>query len=608
MAVTLEGKPFLYRYDQGPLGDFSNSEAIILIEDVINEWRSVKTASLVFQRDNPGFLDFDVNGSNFDPVVNRKVLFGHTTIIFDHDGVISASFTQLKSVTGAPAGLTIRLFPLGENRIAESVIVLNGNVINDNAEFLRRFAVHEIGHALGLDHTQSRSVPRPVMYAETVRALLTSSLQLDDKSSLSLLYPNHSELINFGKIEGKVYREDGVTPVFGANVIAKNLDNPTTEITSCVSDYLGNMTGSYTLFALPPGRYQVEVEPIDSMLVFDTKATIGPYTTSEKDKSFRNPVIKGFYIGPKQPTASDESQALVLNVSGGESIENSDIIVMSSFLSTPSEAVITLSNVPPSTKELAIEVDFDSSVLELGSVATSDVPGAKVSVISEGINFPFISPYVSIDNGGQDLPSSFTVKIRFVGVNNGTSVLSLRSVRSFLTNFGQLLPVTTLVDFSSVLVVSGENQPQLPTPSPQPTSGPEIQPTPTTEPTTTPEPTPEPEFPDQPNNIPTLKLEGQDLLTVRSVKTNKIFLKVTAKNFTSASKCIISQSGNFNLRFKPRIFSLSPANSKKTIIVSLSRLDALNIIRNKVEETLDLNVNCNNGAKGLKELTISFAF
>ena len=132
MGLSYGTRPFLYRYDKGPLGMFSNSEIIQIVEGLYSRWENVPTASIKFQRDNPGSLDFDVTGSNFDPILNNPGLLGYTPVIFDNDG------TVLDALYGAGAsnnilGLSGPLIPDSgpfANEIPESQAIFNGKFAN----------------------------------------------------------------------------------------------------------------------------------------------------------------------------------------------------------------------------------------------------------------------------------------------------------------------------------------------------------------------------------------------------------------------------------------------------------------------------------------------
>src|SRR3989338_2221918 len=357
MSITYGTRPFLYRYDQGSLGMFSNAEIIAIIEDLYNDWETVSTTEVNFKRDNPGSLDFDVTAANFDSILNSEDLLGYTPIVFDNDGSLLNAFLGSgagNSVLGLAGPVTVSSGPLA-NQIAESQAIFNGRFIDgtdtgsnpeSTADSLKGTIIHETGHGIGLDHsqinleaikpgaTQSIRDTVPLMFPVAVNDLFL--IRRDDASAISLLYTNQSQLGSFGKIEGKVFRKDGITPVQGANVIARSVDDPTLEAISCVSDYLTENTGLYTLFAVPPGNYKIEIEPID--LSFTGGSGVGPFTASTTDKSFQNPVPAGFYTGPDKPITTDETLALTVNVLAGQIISDVNIIASTTVGSSSSSS------------------------------------------------------------------------------------------------------------------------------------------------------------------------------------------------------------------------------------------------------------------------------
>lgn len=350
-ALSYGKKPFVYKYDRGNLGKLTNDEAIALVESLFTVWETVSTASIIFKRGNPGFLKFDVNANNFIPILRPKTdkdLNGFTPIVFDDDGTILDSYIgQGASKISVGIGGPVVLKHGSRFSIPESQIVLNGKFINGidtkddpeaSIELFKRAILHEIGHAIGLDHSQindeaispfaSKEIKEsvPLMFPKGANDL--STITQDDASALSYLYPNSVELVNFGTIEGKIFREDGKTPVLGANVVLRNVNNPLLNAISCVSDFLANNTGSFVFFAVPPGSYTVEIEPINPAFVSGSSAgpKVGPYTKNSNDKSFQNPVPEGFYTGSNQSVTNDPTKALIIKLEAGQKIKDINIV------------------------------------------------------------------------------------------------------------------------------------------------------------------------------------------------------------------------------------------------------------------------------------------
>src|SRR3989338_135100 len=282
--VTYDSNPVKYRCDKGNLGTLTNFEITAIVDELLSRWELISTAKIDLQRDNPGLLNIDVNSTNYVPVLDAQTELGYTPIVFDSDGSIvndllgAGSSRRVLGFAGPAFVKTIDLMTY----IAESVGLFNGVFVDGIEtspnpelvlEVIKATILHEFGHAIGLDHAQINvdslafGAPQsvrdevPLMFPISVNDL--SDIKRDDKTSISLLYPETPALAGFGEINGHVFREDGMTQVLGANVIARNVSDPLREAVSIISGYLDS-TGSFKLFALPPGNYRVEIEPINS--------------------------------------------------------------------------------------------------------------------------------------------------------------------------------------------------------------------------------------------------------------------------------------------------------------------------------------------------------
>ena len=118
-------------------------------------------------------------------------------------------------------------------------------------------------------------------------------------------------------------------------------------------------------------------------------------------------------------------------------------------VATPSQAVITVSGVPTGTQGLAVGVTVDTTIVTLGSAATSSVSGALAVVgsMSEGVGI--------ISTSG-NLPASFTITVPLAGVAVGMSSLAVGQVLDMLGGTA-IAGASALVDTSSVSVASSSS-------------------------------------------------------------------------------------------------------------------------------------------------------
>lgn len=305
----------------GGLGRLSNAEAVQLVRDLLEEWGAVtlngfSTVNLSVQE---GVGLGDVDEDNVDdffsycpsdetcltedpPFVLGNAYQGQSPIIFDSDGEI----TDLIQGNGAKRSI----LGFGGPRVAETIggdfvitegqAILNGLFINcpsgaassDSCqspevtlEEYRGAILHELGHFIGLDHTQvnlssaqkalrgddSEVAAIPTMFPIYVDGVAMGSLHYDDQVAISLLYPSASYQSQFCTLSGTIYEADGVTELQGVNVVAARTDSPLSESTSFVSGSYytgtvgscGHAAGDFSITGLIPGvEYQVSIEKI----------------------------------------------------------------------------------------------------------------------------------------------------------------------------------------------------------------------------------------------------------------------------------------------------------------------------------------------------------
>jgi hypothetical protein len=317
--------PVPYLTDIGGLGNQSNTQANSLVTEAFRVWQNIDTADIRFQ--NAGQLSYDVTATNiliFNNAIRscRNSTQPTNSIVYDVDGsIITALGMDNNSTLGFSESLCT---DDAAGAYTRAWVVLNGRFIdgqpdspNHSSVTLDEFKgvfVHELGHLIGLDHSQinlncltNSSCPSadlaglPIMFPILLEEA-DDIPKTDDIAALSAIYPASKFNTTKGRIQGRVVFSDGITPAQGYNVIARLEGNPRATAVSCVSGYLftagvGNdfapselneeqdygsqdpsLIGFYDIPGLPPGNYTIEVEAIynGADYAFIDGSSVGP--------------------------------------------------------------------------------------------------------------------------------------------------------------------------------------------------------------------------------------------------------------------------------------------------------------------------------------------
>lgn len=300
--VTYANPVIVLNIDPGTLGTKSNTQADALVQRAFSLWNNVSTSTILFIQGAD--LKTDININNFTtvlPNLNKTVLHqddGLNPVVYDNNGsIIDAFFGPGQS--NSTVGFATSIVQIGSSHFSEGYAVISGKDIGLSPLDFELIITHELGHMIGLDHTQaninnnekyldfpgvcttSQPASYPVMYPFICRT--TESLHGDDISAVSALYPTTDFSQNFGEVNGFLTDTAG-NAILGANIW---LENITTGVAySTVSDYLKQRNGFYQLF-VPPGNYTLHANSINSQ--FYEGSAIGPYAETANDLSFQSP-------------------------------------------------------------------------------------------------------------------------------------------------------------------------------------------------------------------------------------------------------------------------------------------------------------------------------
>jgi len=225
----------------------AESNPIAAVRAAMSSWQSVQTATISFADLKPSSVD---SGAH------------------DELNLITMADTAAnEQIVGGPLGavaLTRLDFDANTGEITESDIILNPSCrfstnLAPNTYDLQAIVTHEIGHALGCDHSVAQN--------DTMFALMAPGeffqryLSADAIAFASLTYPDQTRVESLGKISGSV--TSGGKGIFGASVTAVNVDR------NLVYAALSEPDGTYTINGTAAGHYALYAEPLDGPVTPD---------------------------------------------------------------------------------------------------------------------------------------------------------------------------------------------------------------------------------------------------------------------------------------------------------------------------------------------------
>jgi hypothetical protein len=324
--------------DVGGLGVVNSMQARTLLRKSLRSWSSVETSS--FRAEIAGTTNDlglgDITGANAGSIIGADN-GGGLHVIFDADGTVLTDF--LGAGFGV-LGIATPEFLEGEGsrRIVEGWVVITGQ--GEGVEEvvtgapLSGVITHELGHAIGLAHSQTNGLyfrnqpieawglpagaeragpdqcpanittyptadqvetmypfidPYPTSPTYNSPGMATVNVA-DDKSALSTLYPAPGFRQATGRIVGRVLAADGESELTGINVIARNAAKPFDAISRISGDRTQGLIGadgSFEIVGLIPGA---------SYVLYVDQLGPGGFSTP-----------KGVLLGPEENWNANES-------------------------------------------------------------------------------------------------------------------------------------------------------------------------------------------------------------------------------------------------------------------------------------------------------------
>lgn len=212
---------------------------------------------------------------------------------------------DIRAQVGDALAITSTFFNPQQGEITDSDIIFNPKVTSQGgpASFsttqapgsfdLQSTAEHEVGHALGADHTGVLGAT--MAQSGRTEEIFVRTLTDDDLAFLYHVYPNAEAATALGRITGRVTQTGG-GPVLGGLVVAVS---PSSGV--AVGALTDIQTGAYEIGGMPPGDYLVYAESLNG--------PVRPVNVSLPDNFVTAPFQTGLFGGNASPA--------MVNVSAG---------------------------------------------------------------------------------------------------------------------------------------------------------------------------------------------------------------------------------------------------------------------------------------------------
>ena len=206
-------------------------------------------------------------------------------------------------------------------------------------------AVHELGHALGLQHTWTGAAMSQGVIRNTTR---TRPIDADDVAAFLLLYGAPNWSASYGSISGQVTFAGSGTGVNLASVVALPVAGPAVST-------LTDPSGFYTINGLPPGTYMVFAHPLPpDAFPINSEGLRLPYDSNGLPFDPNGDFQTVFY-----PGTTDSTAAATFTVSAGATFTQVNFNVQAEGAVTMYD-VVTHGFLDPSTRDYTVNAGLST--------------------------------------------------------------------------------------------------------------------------------------------------------------------------------------------------------------------------------------------------------
>lgn len=427
------GASITINLDQGNLGGRTKAQADALVTQAMALWTNVTTATVALNR-GPD-LPVDVTVANYTTYLDHYS-DGLNPVIYDSDGSITDDMFGA-GAKGSILGFAGSSYNISTAKYIEGEAVINGAYSIGDGTLVVVLA-HELGHFIGLDHTQLdntqglASSNYALMYPIAYRSI--ASLHEDEVSAVTALYPTADVNASFGTLTGLFTQTNG-TAILGANIWVQ--ETSTGKVYSCVSDYRKQGTGYYRML-LPPGTYRLNAESISSS--FTGGSSVGPYAETTTSASFQapHPITPVTFQTAGSPTTFTITAGCATDINF--KLDGSGNVTSSTCVNTPpvaqSGSVTTPSNTPVNGTAVATDANGNTlsyRILAQGSKGSATMNAATgVFTYTPNTNVTGSDSFTFVANDG--LVDSNVATISVTITNSAPKIVTLSATPATLAD------------------------------------------------------------------------------------------------------------------------------------------------------------------------------